>query len=63
MDNLSSLIITLSLISLFFAMGVGILKNRGKSFSSEEIAFRIKIPLQLNYMLNNLGYYFRSYKP
>lgn len=38
------------------------MKNRGKSFFCEEIALRIKIPLELDYMFNNLRYYFRNYK-
>jgi len=55
MDNLSSLIIILLFfLFIYFTGGINPLKNREKSFSSEEIAFRIKIPLELSYMLNNL---------
>lgn len=41
---------------------MNLLKSRGKSFFCEETASRIKIPLESNYMFNNLGYYFRRYK-
>lgn len=58
-DNLSPLVTVLYIFS--FCRGHESSEKQEKIFC-EEMAFRIKMPLESNYMFNNLRYYFRRYK-